>query len=71
MFKITVGLQRRSEFRDVEDQGINKPFWPFQAERKTLKYNECLKIASIILNFLRDSLFPSFFLYKVNREHTS
>ena len=33
VFKITVGLQRRSEFRDVEGEGTNWSFWPFQAEK--------------------------------------
>ena len=37
MFKITVGLLRRSKFRDVEAQGMNRLFWPFQAEKKRRK----------------------------------
>ena len=83
MFKIAAGILRRTEFRGVEGQGMDRPFWPFQAEKKEKKRKEeksawklsvnNTKTASIVLNFLRDlfflSFFFSFFYIKLNREH--
>ena len=44
VFKITVGLLGRPGFRDVEGQGMNRPFWPFQAKKK-IPYNQVIQVS--------------------------
>ena len=50
VFKITVGLLWCSEFRDVEGQGTNWSFWPFQAEKKELKKEKSVEMIGKQLN---------------------
>ena len=51
VFKITVGLLRRSEFRGVEGQGTNWSCWPFQAEKKLKKKKSVEMIGFFIVRF--------------------